>query len=145
MNRYILATGLIVAAMVIMCGCTSGPVEEQPAPETTATPATSLTPGPIETLPSERGIDIRMEKDPIDAKITIVFTGGRGQAAVKSIDVRVTRSDGMVFTENLPPIKGEELEIQGTKDDDRIEVTVSFNDGTSYKFIDEMLAYRTRG
>jgi len=139
-----LATGCIILAMIISCGCVSSPVEET-APGNGAVTG-SLTPGPTQTLPSERSVDIQInDKDALDATISVIFAGGKGQAAVTSIEVRVTRPDGVVVTENLAAEKGAELKIQGSKDEDRIEVFVSFNDGTSYKIIDRILPYRTRG
>jgi hypothetical protein len=144
MNRCMRAIGCIILAMIVACGCVNGPGEES-GPATGAVTA-SLTPGPTQTLPSERSIDIQInDKDALDATISVIFAGGKGQVAVTSIEVRVTRSDGVVITENLPAEKGAELKIQGTKGDDRIEVFVSFNDGTSYKIIDRILPYRTRG
>ena len=139
-----LITGCFILAMVVACGCVSGPVEETSS--TNGGGTGSLAPGPTQTLPSERSIDIQInDKDALDATIPVIFAGGKGQAAVTSIEVRVTRPDGVIITENLPAEKGAELKIQGTKGDDRVEVFVSFNDGTSYKIIDRLLPYRTRG
>ena len=143
MNRCMLAIGCIIIAAIIACGCVSGPAGE-PGPVTGAVTG-SLTPGPTQTLPSEREIDVQIEKSGLDAMITVIFSGGKGQAAVTSIDVVVTRSDGEVFRERLPAEKLAELKIPGTKEDDRIVVSVAYNDGTSYTIIDRMLPYRTRG
>lgn len=143
MNRCVLATGCVVLALIVACGCVSGPVEQAP-PESSVSSG-SLAPGPTQTLPSERGIDVQIEKSGLDGMITVIFTGGKGQAAVTSIDVVVTRSDGTVIREKLPAEKLAELKIPGTKEDDRIVVSVAYNDGTSYTIIDRILPYRTRG
>jgi len=37
------------------------------------------------------------------------------------------------------------VDIQGTKESDRIEVYVTLNTGKTYKIIDQLVPYRTRG
>jgi len=106
----------------------------------------SLSVGPTATLPPELDVEIQInEKDPIYATITTVFAGGKGQIAVKDILVRVTTSEGKVTEQHLEPLKGSEVKFQGTKGDDRIEVYVTLNTGATYKIIDRMVPYRTRG
>jgi hypothetical protein len=103
-------------------------------------------PGPVQTLPPGKDVTIQInEKDTSYATITILFSGGEGQIAVQDILVRVTRPDGMVITEHLPPEKGAEVTIQGSRDTDRIEVYVTLNSGMQYKVIDTLLPYRTWG
>lgn len=106
----------------------------------------SFATGPTVTLPPEQNVEIQVnEKDPIYATITVVFAGGKGQIAVRDILVRVTTSDGKVTQEHLTPQKGSEVKVQGTKGDDRLEVTVTLNTGATYKIIDRIIPYRTRG
>lgn len=106
----------------------------------------SFATGPTVTLPPEQNVEIQVnEKDPIYATITVVFAGGKGQIAVRDILVRVTTSDGKVTEQHLPPQKGSEVVFQGTKGDDRLEVTVTLNTGATYKIIDRIIPYRTRG
>jgi hypothetical protein len=105
-----------------------------------------MVPGPTVTLPPDRTVEIQInEKDPIYATITVFFSGGKGQIAVTDIMVRVTRSDGQVTTKHLEANKGAELKFDGTKEDDRIEVFVSLTNGNTYKIIDQLVPYRTRG
>jgi hypothetical protein len=97
-------------------------------------------------MPPGQSVTIQVnEKDPIDATITVIFSGGEGQIATKDILVRVTRSDGEVIIKHLAAEKGDSVEIPGTKDTDRIEVYVTLNTGVTYKVIDRLLPYRTRG
>jgi hypothetical protein len=104
------------------------------------------TPGPVQTLPPGKDVTIQInEKDTSYATITVIFSGGEGQIAVRDILVMVTHPDGTVLTGHLPPVKGEELVFQGTRDTDRIEVWVTLNTGIRYKVIDQLLPYRTRG
>jgi hypothetical protein len=98
------------------------------------------------TLPPGKTVTVQVnEKDTSYATITVIFSGGEGQIATKDIVVRVTRADGEVVIEHLPAEKGAELIIQGTKDTDRIEVYVTLNTGDTYKIMDQLLPYRTRG
>ncbi len=104
------------------------------------------TPEPVQTLPLGKDVIIQInEKDTSYATITILFSGGEGQIAVRDILIRVTRPDGVVITEHLHPEKGAEVTIQGSRNTDRIEVYVTLNTGIQYKVIDTLLPYRTRG
>lgn len=136
---------LMLIFALMFCGCTSpgGIVPGIPGQENTDG---TLQPGPTQTLPPESTVEIQInEKDTSYATIQVIFAGGKGQIAVTSIIVKVTRPDGQVITESLPAEKGAEVKIQGSKDTDRIEVYVSLNNGKTYKIIDRLLPYRTRG
>jgi len=105
-----------------------------------------MIPGPTVTLPPEHAVEIQInEKDPIYATISVIFAGGKGQVMVTDILVRVTRSDGRVTEKHLEAVKGAELKFDGTKEDDRIEAFVSLTNGNTYKVIDQIVPYRTRG
>jgi hypothetical protein len=136
---------LLLIGSLAFCGCTSqgGFIPEIPGQGNTGG---SLQPGPVQTLPPESTVEIQInEKDTSYATIQVIFAGGKGQIAVTSILVQVTRPDGQVITRTLPAEKGAEVKIQGSKDTDRIEVFVSLNTGKTYKIIDRLLPYRTRG
>jgi hypothetical protein len=106
----------------------------------------NLSPGPTQTLPPGRDVTIQVDqKDPIYATITVVFAGGEGQIAVSDIIVRVTRPDGSTATEHLKPVKGAEVTFQGSRETDRVEAWVTLNTGTTYKTVDTLLPFRTRG
>lgn len=66
-------------------------------------------------------------------------------SAVSKIDVRVTRSDGSVVTGTLRSLKGETLELEGTRGTDRVEVIILMNSGISYKVVDQQMPFKTRG
>ena len=73
--------------------------EATPVPTPTAIPTTvSLTPGPTQSLPDVWGIQIQVASngEAIDPQITTTIRGGKGMNVVPEIDVRVTRSDGVV-------------------------------------------------
>jgi hypothetical protein len=132
------APAVLAITLLLLSGCT-GTWPDGTGP-------TVPTPGPVQTLPPGRDVTIQInEKDTSYATITVIFSGGEGQIAVRDILVRVTHPDGTVLTGHLPPLKGEELVLQGTRETDRIEVWVTLNTGIQYKVIDKLLLYRTRG
>ncbi len=140
-NHVFLA--IFLAAALLICGCATLPGGPGPGPNAGGGAPTT---GPTVTMPPEKAVEIQInEKDPIYATITVIFAGGKGQIAVTDILVQVTLADGKVVTGHLKPIKGNELTFQGTKETDRIEIWVSLNDGTTYKTIDQLVPYRTRG
>jgi hypothetical protein len=102
--------------------------------------------GPVQTVPADYSVDIQVnQKDSIYKTVDVVFTGGKGQIQVSNILLKFTRSDGPVETKVLKPEKGATVTFQGTEGTDRVEVVVSYNNGTSYKVIDAPVPYRTRG
>ncbi len=133
--------GIMVLAMFFLAGCTTIPGSFQ-GPGTAGT----LVPGPVVTLPAANAVDVAvMQKDSVDSTIDVVFGGGNGQVAVSSCIVVITRSDGSSEIQRLTPQKGSTVTLQGTKGTDRVEVSVILKDGKSYKIIDELVPYRTRG
>ena len=83
-------------------------------------------------------------KDPINAMLNVEFTGGAGLYMVNSVSTTVYLSDGNIVTESIEPGMGEDVEIQGTKGEDRVTVTVSMANGQSYKIFDEIVTYRDK-
>ncbi len=143
MQNFVLILIIVTAAFLLTAGCTSV------IPDTPVIPNNSSsvsTPGPTMTLPPGQSVVIQVnEKDTSYATISVVFSGGEAQVATKDILVRVTRPDGEVLVGHLRPVKGDELVLQGSRDTDRIEVFVTLNSGVTYKVIDRLLPYRTRG
>jgi hypothetical protein len=141
MQNQVLIIIAVAVALLFTAGCTGNFPSVIPG-ESPSVP----TPGPTVTMPPGQSVTVQVnEKDTSYATITVIFSGGEGQMATKDILVRVTRPDGEVIIEHLPAEKGAELIIQGTKDTDRIEVYVTLNTGYTYKIIDQLLPYRTRG
>jgi hypothetical protein len=84
------------------------------------------------------------EKD-YAGKIPVEFNGGTGQIHVKKIDVTLYRADGEVKTATIPPNKGDSVELEGTRQTDRVVVYITFDNGDYKKTNDELRSYRTRG
>jgi len=114
-------------------------IAETPAP--TATPV-SLTPGPTETAPPGKEVEFQLTggyPSRITNDLYIAFSGGKGQDYVTNIDVQVTKSTGEVITDTLQPIRGEEIIIHNAKGENRVEITVSFVTGGTFKVKDQIV------
>lgn len=111
---------------------------------TTATqaPGFSLSPTPTDQMPSGFSVEAKAYKDPIDAMINVEFVGGEGLYMVDSVSTTVYLSDGRIVTESIEPKAMADVNIQGTKGEDRVTVTVDMNNGNSYKIFDQVIAYR---
>ena len=95
-------------------------------------------------MPSQHQVTAKAEKDPIDAKIDIEFRGGAGLYMVDSVSTTVYLSDGRIITESIEPNVGSITQVQGTKGEDRVTITVGMVDGQSYKIFDEIIIYRDK-
>lgn len=136
--------GALLLAGVAISGCSQAPAGIIPGGQGNS--GNGMVPGPTVTLPPEQVVEIQInEKDPIYATITVSFAGGKGQVSVRDILVRVTRPDGKVTEKHLPAVKGSELKFDGSKENDRIEAFVTLTNGNTYKVIDQLVPYRTRG
>ncbi|MDG6257078.1 MAG: hypothetical protein QCH35_05705 [Methanomicrobiaceae archaeon] len=154
--QYKLLGLVLIAAVIIVfsCACTEEATEVQTPVPTTATPQpttaaptpteVSLEPGPTEAPPSAKSVTVDVSRDPIDRTITVVFRGGKGQYAVQNIDVRFTLSTGEVIEEQLGSRVNDEVQVVGSTGTDRVEVTVLYNDGTSYKILDNTYEFKSR-
>ena len=143
---------LLLCAAIGTAGCTGAPntpalpVPGAPAAtQAAAAPATNnLVVGPTDVIPDNNQVSVIVQEKVYDAKIPVIFDGGKGQYLVKSARVTLYRSDGQVINENLGIKKGDEVRLQGTMQTDRIVVYVSEVNGQEYKVADVMSPYRTR-
>ena len=159
MQYRIIAFFLVIAvAMIAFGGCTgiqapTGTTTQTPAPGTgAASSGGSLYPSPTDTMPDNQAVTVNVgEKDYLGA-IPVIFQGGLGQVNVKRIDLKLTRADGTTQTATLGTNKGDTVNLDGTRGSgsltgqpDRVEVRVTTNSGQTYKIIDKLVEYRTRG
>ena len=148
---FLAAAGLVL--LILSAGCTSptqvgiSPAETptQVPPVLPPTPETTVIekPVPVETLPVEQFVDIRVTKERPDASIHVLYNGGKGEMFLQSIYVVVTRSDGQVIEQYMndntrKPRRGDELVIQGSRGSDQVQVYLT-SANKVYKFIDEPL------
>jgi len=95
-------------------------------------------------LSSSNAITVTVKEKDYLGKIPVVFDGGTGQIHVTKIDVTLYRSDGQVQTATVGTDKEDTVELDGTKQTDRVVVYVSFDNGQRLKTNDVLSAYRTR-
>lgn len=155
---------LLVTAALLAAGCSQpSPPPSTPTPTpvpTTITPVpTTITPIPTPTLdyipgPMPANFEVTVDVDrnviSIDPKITVTFRGGRGINYVYTIDVVVTRSDGVVEKASMSrPKVNDYVEILGTTGTDRVQIFVTLVTKDPppgpYLIYDEDLPFRSRG
>jgi hypothetical protein len=157
--RYGIGVFLVLLFLLITAGCTqiTPPATPTPTVETIATevptpvPTTlSLTPGPTQTLPDVWALEIQVQSNgvSIDPLITVSVQGGKGLNFIQQIDVKVTRSDGVVETDIIskPLYKGKEVSLRSTTAPgyrDRAEVWATTPQGDRVKIFDDYVPFRT--
>jgi hypothetical protein len=152
----ILASFLLIGVCALFAGCTSPtqaglpPVVTTPVPEpvTPYPPLSTViaTPVAVDTLPAEQFVDLELTKERPDYTLHLLYNGGKGEAFVQNILMKVTLADGTVIQQYMndgarKPQRGDELVIQGTRGSgsDRVEVFVT-SAGRTYKAIDQPIA-----
>ncbi len=142
---------ILICAAIALAGCTG--TQNFPG---TATPASgtstgtgpaggSLVTSPTDAVPDYHAVKVDVGEKDYLGNIPVIFQGGKGQSAVTKIDVKFTRADGQFQMLTLGIKKGDEVELQGTKQTDRVEIFVSMNTGQTYRIVDVLSPYRTRG
>jgi len=159
MNKsfFITSAGLLCIVLVLAAGCTqpaTPPATPTPTPDVTTAPPTptptsgSLIPGPTQTLPEMWSLDVQVKSngEAIDPQIITTVRGGKGLNFIQQIDVRVTRSDGVVEEDKMvkPMFVGKELSLKGTtQNKDRCEVwAVTPQGGERVKIYDAYVPFR---
>lgn len=147
----ILAMVVCIAAVIAGCTTTSGTPASSgtqataPAGSTATSSQDNLVPSPTDALPSQNVVTVSVGEKDYAGKIPVEFNGGTGQIHVKKIDVTLYRADGEVKTATIPPNKGDSVELEGTRQTDRVVVYITFDNGDYKKTNDELRSYRTRG
>jgi hypothetical protein len=152
---------IILCGAIITAGCTgikTSPSATTPGSGTTGSPSGSgatagtLTPGPTDALPPENVVTVDVSEKDYLGIITVTFQGGLGMNSIKKVDVKLTRADGSTQEATVGTKKGDEVELQGTRGtgsergpSDRVEVWVTTNQVQTYKIVDVLREYRSRG
>lgn len=163
MNMKIVYGGIICMVLLLfVAGCTQ-PATTQPAatPVPTAEPTTAAptveatteptkmtTPGPVQTLPVNWGVEVQVANngEAIDPQIITTFRGGKGMNVIPQIDIQVTRSDGVVETGKMtqPLFVGKTVSLKGTtSNNDRAEVWAITPQGDRVKIFDAYIPFRS--
>ncbi len=153
MKLWLLISVCILTVLVACAGCTQEQknVTPAPTPEPTDTPVipapVSYVPGPTDVIPPAYNIQIQVDRNQVSIHPDIIttFRGGTGISFISSLEVKVTRSDGLVETGFLPkPDIGDKITIEGTTGSDRVEVFAHMKNGEVYKIYDQLLPFRNR-
>jgi hypothetical protein len=156
----ILSALVLCAVFALAAGCTqpTTPVTPTPTPVATTAAATptpsstsvSSTPGPTQTLPEVWYVEVQVQSNGFapDPQIVTTVRGGKGLNFIQLIEVRVTRSDGIVENGNiLKPLKvGDSVSLASTTAPgyaDRAEVWATTPQGERVKIFDDYVPFRT--
>jgi len=103
-----------------------------------------MVPSATDVIPDNNAVSVIVQEKVYDGSIPVVFDGGKGLYLVKSIRVTLYRADGQVKTYNLGIKKGDTVDLEGTKQTDRVVVHVTEMNGETYKVTDVTSSYRSR-
>ena len=140
---------ILICAALAMAGCT-GTQNSSAAPAagsgtgSSGSTAGNMVVSPTDAVPEYNFVIADVGEKDYLGNIPVIFQGGMGQIHVKKIDVTLYRSDGQVKTATIGTNKGEQVELAGTKQTDRVVVRVSMDNGQSYTIKDVISPYRTR-
>jgi hypothetical protein len=159
-ERILILTLVLLVALAAGAGCAAqegGNATPTPTvlPVTTAvttaeTPQATpdpLLPGPTVTSPPTWDTSITIKRNPstYQPDIVVTYEGGSGNRMLQKLDIRVTRSDGVVKTAEITrPTSSDTIRMQtsvnieGSQGNDRVEVTAWYN-GIAYKIRDEVV------
>jgi hypothetical protein len=152
---------IILCGAIITAGCTG--IKTSPSATTSSSgttgspfgsgaPSGTLTTVPTDALPAENFVTVDVSEKDYLGIITVTFQGGMGMNSIKKVEVKLTRADGSTQTATVGTNKGDEVELQGTRGSgsergpsDRVEVWVTTNQVQTYKIVDVLRDYRSRG
>ena len=139
----------LVCGAVALAGCTSSTSSSSGSPAAaagaaTSPPASTLTTGPTDVMPSDIAVTVSVGQKNDQGKITVTFNGGSGQINVNGVTVTLTRADGSTETKQLGFDSGDQVTMDGTPRTpgtltgaaDRVQVAVSMNNGQTYNIMD---------
>ena len=146
--RITVFTILLVCAAIVSAGCTgtqSSPGTTAPGTAADAVPlGSSIITAPTDTVPDQNMVTVDIGEKDYLGTIPVIFQGGTGQIHVKKIEVMLYRSDGETRTTSIPANKGASVDLEGTKQTDRVVVFITFDNGQRLKTNDLLSPYRTR-
>lgn len=144
---------LLLCAAAVFAGCSGTQGSSASAPAGTgagssaggaSSSGNALVVSPTDVVPESNMVTIDVGEKDYLGKIPVTFQGGMGMIHAKKVDITVYLADGQVKTATVGTNKGDAVEIQGTKQTDRVVVYVTFDNGQRLKTNDVMSAYRTR-
>ena len=141
--KIIISVIVLLFAAIVLAVLRAPRVLHRPVPMPGISSAESnLVTSPTDVMPDNNAVSVTVQQKVYDGTIPVVFDGGKGQNLVKSIDVTLYTSDGRVIAANIGTNKDDSVTLQGTKQTDRVVVTVSEMNGQTYKVADVLSPYR---
>ena len=142
---------IIVVAAVFLAGCT----HQQPSSSTVtgvnqagSSPTQESGTNGLEQYPAppaDNAVSAQInDKDQLDKKIHVFFSGGKGQKMVKSSWIVMQRSDGKTERFSLTPEAQSEVVLDGTDGPDLVRVYAEYFDGHTYQIAEKTLKLRQR-
>jgi Double zinc ribbon len=111
-------------------------------PTLAAPPYRAFVPLPTQLVPTDKKVYFQVQKNPITAKISVIFTGSAGVGSISSADIKVTHPDGSVATGIILPLKGvTDITLDGSKDTDRVEIIAKMYSGETYRVYDDLVPF----
>jgi len=140
---------LLICTAVILAGCTGTPASPGSGPSPAGggdagQAQNNLVTSPTDVVPSQNMVTVTVKEKEYTGMIPVEFDGGMGQVHVKKIEVTLYRADGQTKTATISPNMGESVDLEGTKQTDRVVVYITFDNGTRLKTNDVLSPYRTR-
>ena len=143
---------VLLCSALAIAGCTGTPASPAAPTPASGTPAGSgtspassgvtLTTVPTDIVPGTNQVTVDVGVKDYLGNIEVIYQGGMGQIHVKKITAKITRADGQTQIKPLENKKGSTVELEGTKQTDRIEVWVDMDNGQTYKINDVLREYR---
>lgn len=156
-SRLVPGAVILLATLLLCAGCFEPAELFEPAvvaptvaPTVSVNPVItdSATPGPTQTLPTYWDVQVQVQSNgqAINPQILTVFRGGMGMNVIPAINIKVTRSDGVIETGQMlqPLYIGETVTLAGTTgNNDRVEVWAISPQGDSVKLFDQYVPFRS--
>jgi PBP1b-binding outer membrane lipoprotein LpoB len=143
---------VLLCSALAIAGCTGTPASPAATTPASGTPTGSgtspapsgavLTTVPTDIVPGTNQVTVDIGVKDYLGNIEVIYQGGMGQIHVKKITAKITRADGQIQTKPLENKKGSTIELEGTKQTDRVEVWVDMDNGQTYKINDVLREYR---
>jgi len=143
---------VLLCSALAIAGCTGTPASPAATTPASGTPAGSgtspassgalLTTVQTDIVPGTNQVTVDVGVKDYLGNIEVIYQGGMGQIHVKKISAKITRADGQTQTKLLENKKGSTIELEGTKQTDRVEVWVDMDNGQTYKINDVLRDYR---
>jgi len=101
-----------------------------------------MSPSPTDSIIDANMVNIDVEKDYL-GNVIVTFQGGAGLQQVNRISATLNRADGQVKTSDVGILVGDTATLEGTKDTDRVMVSVTMKNGKTYKLVDQLVPFKS--